>query len=66
MTEPGLLAAFWLDVGLCKLMSNFHLPEEGYVLRRMSGQADKERRTAPTAFVEYNDKMGESTYRVQN
>ena len=58
MAEPGLLAAFWSDVGLCKLMSNFHLPEEGYVLRRVSGQADKERRTAPTAFVEYNDKMG--------
>ena len=58
MAEPGLLAAFWSDVGLCKLMSNFHMPEEGHVFRRLSGQADKEKRTAPTAFVEYNDKMG--------
>ena len=39
-------------------MSNFHLPEESFVLRRLTGQADKVRRTAPTEFVEYNDKMG--------
>ena len=39
--EEGFLAAFWADVGFVKLMSNFHTPESGQVLRRVTGQADK-------------------------
>lgn len=29
MTPPGLLAAYWSDVGFVKMMSNYHSPEEG-------------------------------------
>ena len=58
MSEEGFLAAFWADVGYVKLMSNFHSPEQGQVLRRVSGQADKEKRGAPTVGVEYNHFMG--------
>ena len=39
-------------------MSNFHSPEQGQVLRRVSGQADKEKRGAPTVGVDYNNFMG--------
>ena len=58
MTPPGLLAAYWSDVGFVKLMSNFHSPESGMVLRRVSGQADREQRAAPRVGGEYNGKMG--------
>ena len=58
MSKEGFLAAFWADVGYVKLMSNFHSPEQGQVLRRVSGQADKEKRGAPTVGVEYNHFMG--------
>ena len=58
MTEPGILAAFWSDVGNVKLMSNHHKPKSGYVLRRVSGLADRVQRSAPTVGVEYNDGMG--------
>ena len=58
MSKEGFLAAFWADVGYVKLMSNFHSPEQGQVLRRVSGQADKEKRGAPTVGVEYNAFMG--------
>ena len=44
MTSEGFLAAYWADVGYVKLMSNFHSPESGQVMRRMTGQADKEAR----------------------
>ena len=58
MTDPGILAAFWSDVGQVKLMSNFHGPKSGFVLRRVSGQTDRVMRPAPTVGVEYNDGMG--------
>ena len=58
MSKEGFLAAFWADVGYVKLMSNFHSPEQGQVLRRVSGQADKQERGAPTVGVEYNNFMG--------
>ena len=58
MTESGILAAFWSDVGNVKLMYNFHGPRSGHVLRRVSGQADRVPRCAPTVGVEYNDGMG--------
>jgi len=58
MCEPGLLAAFWSDVGFVKLMSNHHTPTSGHVLRKVAGQSDREERGAPTVAVEYNDKMG--------
>ena len=58
MSKEGFLAAFWADVGYVKLMSNFHSPEQGQVLRRVSGQADKQERGAPTVGVEYNSFMG--------
>ena len=58
MTHPGILAAFWSDVGNVKLMSNFHGPRSGYVHRRVSGQADRVLRCAPLVGVEYNDGMG--------
>ena len=58
MTNPGILAAFWSDVGNVKLMSNFHKPQSGFVLRRVSGQADRLLRTAPVLGVDYNDGMG--------
>ena len=58
MTDPGILAAFWSDVGMVKLMSNFHSPTSGYVLRKVSGQADRVVRCAPTVGVGYNKGMG--------
>ena len=58
MTSEGFLAAYWADVGYVKLMSNFHSPESGQVMRRVTGQADKEARGAPTLGVEYNNFMG--------
>ena len=58
MAEPGLLAAYWCDVGYVKLMSNFHTPEQGMVLRKVRGQADRETRGAPLVGQEYNDFMG--------
>ena len=58
MTEPGILAAFWSDVGNVKLMSNFHAPESSFVLRRVSGQADRVVRGAPVVGVGYNKGMG--------
>ena len=61
MSEEGFLAAFWADVGYVKLMSNFHSPEQGQVLRRVSGQADKQKRGALTVGVEYNHFMGAQT-----
>ena len=42
----------------CKLMSNFHTPEGGMVLRRVKGQADREERDAPKVGEDYNGKMG--------
>ena len=47
MADPGLLAAYWCDVGFVKLMSNHHTSAAGMVLRRVSGQADREERAAP-------------------
>ena len=64
MSREGFLAAFWADVGYVKLMSNFHSPEQGQVLRRVSGQADKEERGAPTVGVEYNNFMGGTDLRL--
>ena len=58
MTKDGLLAAYWSDVGFVKLMSNFHEPDGGIVYRRVSGQADKQERDAPTLGVNYNEYMG--------
>ena len=58
MAAPGLLAAFWCDVGFVKLMSNFHDPTGGMVLRRVKGQADREERNAPEVGEQYNNKMG--------
>ena len=58
MSQEGFLAAFWADVGFVKLMSNFHTPESGQVLRRVTGKEDKEERGAPTVGVEYNHFMG--------
>jgi hypothetical protein len=58
MAPPGILAAYWSDVGFVKLMSNWHTPETGMVLRRVSGQADREERNAPEVGAQYNDKMG--------
>lgn len=58
MSKEGFLSAFWADVGFVKLMSNFHTPESGQVLRRVTGKADKEARGAPTVGVEYNHFMG--------
>ena len=58
MADPGLLAAYWCDVGYVKLMSNFHTPAQGQVLRRVKGQADRQERGAPMVGEEYNDKMG--------
>ena len=58
MAEPGILAAFWSDVGFVKLMSNFHSPVEGQVLRRVKGEADRVERSAPTVAVGYNNLMG--------
>ena len=58
MSNEGFLAAFWADVGFVKLMSNFHTPESGQVLRRVMGKADKEERGAPTVGVDYNHFMG--------
>ena len=58
MSQEGFLAAFWADVGFVKLMSNFHTPECGQVLRRVTGKADKEERGAPTVGVDYNHFMG--------
>ena len=60
MSKEGFLAAFWADVGYVKLMSNFHDPEAGQVLRRVSGQADKDQRSTPTVGVEYNHFMGDT------
>ena len=39
-------------------MSNFHTPEQGMVLRKVRGQADRETRGAPLVGQEYNDFMG--------
>ena len=61
MSRDGFLAAFWADVGYVKLMSNFHSPEQGQVLCRVSGQADKDKKGAPTVGVEYNNFMGVRT-----
>ena len=47
MADPGLLAAYWCGVGFVKLMSNHHTSAAGMVLRRVSGQADREERAAP-------------------
>ena len=58
MAPPGLLAAFWCDVGFVKLMSNFHSPKGGMVLRRVKGKADREARDAPVVGEQYNTKMG--------
>ena len=58
MTSDGLLTAFWADVGYVKMMSNFHGPESGEVLRCESGRADRVTREAPVLGVEYNYKMG--------
>ena len=58
MAAPGLLAAYWCDVGYVKLMSNFHTPKQGMVLRKVKGQADREERGAPLVGQEYNDFMG--------
>ena len=58
MTDDGLLAAYWSDVGFVKLMSNFHNPISGLVYRRVTGQADKTARDAPVVGVNYNDLMG--------
>ena len=59
MSQEGFLAAFWADVGYVKLMSNFHSQEQGQVLRRVSGQSDKQE---PTVGVEYNNFMGGTDY----
>ena len=58
VSSEGFLTAFWADVGYVKLMINFHTPERGQVLRRVTGQVDKEMRGAPTVGVEYNNFMG--------
>ena len=58
MAEPGLLAAYWCDVGFVKLMSNFHTPSQGMVMRRVKGLAERAERDAPTVGVQYNDFMG--------
>ena len=41
MAESGLITAYWWDVGYVKLMSNFHTPKQGMVLRKVRGQADR-------------------------
>ena len=58
MTDDGLLAAYWSDVGFVKLMSNFHEPDPGFVFRRIAGQADKTQRDAPEVGENYNYYMG--------
>ena len=58
MTNDGLLAAYWSDVGYVKLMSNYHQPDGGIVYRRVAGKADKDERDAPAVGVGYNDNMG--------
>ena len=59
MSREGFLTEFWSDVEYdSKIMSNFNGPVKVQVLRRVSGQADKEERSAPAVGVEYNNFMG--------
>ena len=58
MTDDGLLAVAWLDVGKTKAMSNFHSPETACVERRVAGQSERVIRTAPRCMVDYNQYMG--------
>ena len=58
MSPEGILAAYWADVGFVKLMSNWHGPEAGQVLRRVEGQADKVERESPLVGEHYNGLMG--------
>ena len=64
MTDDGLLAVAWKDVGKTKGMSNFHMPDAGFVERRVTDQKEREHRgehrNDPQCMVEYNKYMGDT------
>ena len=57
MTDDGLLAVAWCDVGQTKGMSNFHEPQNATVERRVKGQQDRTQRNAPKCMADYNKFM---------
>ena len=58
MTDDGLLAVAWKDVGDTKGMSNFHQPRGTTVKRWVRGNSVRVDRAAPTCMADYNRFMG--------
>jgi len=58
MTRDGILAVAWQDVGKTKAMSNFHMPTETTVKRRVPGSTVRQNRSAPQCMADYNQFMG--------
>ena len=55
----GSIAAYaWMDSSHCQLLTTYHTPTAGIVMRRVRGQAERLARPAPSCFVDYNLGMG--------
>lgn len=53
-----ICAYSWKDSAHCQIISSYHSPVEGVVLRRVRGHQGRQERTAPIAFVDFNLGMG--------
>ena len=58
MHRSGINAFSWKESATVNVLSSYHFPKDSFVYRRVRGMANKVRRSAPQAIVDFNIGMG--------